>query len=697
MSDYEGLEYLQPGFDLTTLTVPRLRSILVSHDVNYPSAAKKGQLIQIFNEDLLPQSKRILAVRARARRTSMGIINATDSQETTTGSESTEETDEQEKVPLPVLRTSRRQSSARPRSEDIEREYPSRVTRSRSPTKRVPRPSTKHARASDNENSTDAELQRTARKSRRSATPGAASAAPSRKIKSEYSDEETGDSRRRESAFTYDNPFQSGSSPLSDSKPSGDRRRTVGISSTSRKITPANRRRTAGPKIDDGIYPPKAAVFTPPVTDYDDGLVDIDDNGVEASEEFTPEEQLEIEQEQSAKGVHALGPRRTRRPEGGFNLTGPIWVILITLLGGYAMWYRQEKVAVGYCGVGRNAIKRFPDGVEVPDWLQVLVEPECEPCPQHAYCSGHLHTDCEADFVLKSHPLSLGGIVPLPPTCEPDGDKVRRVKAVADRAVEELRERKAKYECGGLINEAGLPEPTIGIGAEELKKEVSKKRRKGMAAEEFEELWIGAIGEIEGRDEVISVSDGNGKILSTTSLARLPITCAFKRSFRNALARYRIQIGSLIFLASVILYIRQYLRSRAAVNSTVPKLVSLTLERLASQASLHAQDSDAFPENWISIGQLRDDVLRDQHSLAKREAVWTKVRKVVEMNSNVRSSQRESRSGEISRVWEWIGAVSGPASGERRKSGRASYGAYDTADESSDVPASKWQEGRPIY
>ena len=96
----------------------------------------------------------------------------------------------------------------------------------------------------------------------------------------------------------------------------------------------------------------------------------------------------------------------------------------------------------------------------------------------------------------------------MPPTCEPDGEKVRRVKAVADRAVEELRERRAKFECGDLTDSAGLPEATVEIDAEDLKKEVSKKRRKGMSEAEFEELWGGAIGEIQGRDEVVSGIDG---------------------------------------------------------------------------------------------------------------------------------------------------------------------------------------------
>jgi hypothetical protein len=131
----------------------------------------------------------------------------------------------------------------------------------------------------------------------------------------------------------------------------------------------------------------------------------------------------------------------------------------------------------------------------------------------------------------------------------------------------------------------------------------------------------------------------------------------------------------------------------------------MTLDRLAAQATLHVQDKEDYPESWISIGQLRDDVLREEHSLRKREALWNKVKKVVEMNANIRSSQRESRSGEISRVWEWIGAVGGIESGERRrKSGRVSWGVYD--DKSSPVSGNdggpemvqnKWQEPRPIY
>lgn len=96
----------------------------------------------------------------------------------------------------------------------------------------------------------------------------------------------------------------------------------------------------------------------------------------------------------------------------------------------------------------------------------------------------------------------------MPPTCEPDGEKVRRVKMVADKAIEELRERRAKFECGELVDEQGVPEPMVEIEEDVLKEDVSQKRSKKMGAAEFEELWIAAIGEIRGREEIESKVDG---------------------------------------------------------------------------------------------------------------------------------------------------------------------------------------------
>jgi hypothetical protein len=57
------------------------------------------------------------------------------------------------------------------------------------------------------------------------------------------------------------------------------------------------------------------------------------------------------------------------------------------------------------------------------------------------------------------------------------------------------------------------------------------------------------------------------------------------------------------------------------------------------------------------MAQLRDDVLRDEFSAPRRARLWEKVQKKVEANSNVRPMVRESATGDVGRVWEWVGAV----------------------------------------
>jgi hypothetical protein len=502
MSDTESLDYLQAGFDPASLTVPRLRSILVQHNISYPASSKKAQLIEIFNENVLPQSRKILTARSRAKRSSKGIVDVESSQESTPPAE------EPMLPPTTPRARSARRTPARTVPEESVDEAPM-----RSPRKKTVQANTKHPRASDTEAVGDPDdLRRVVRKTRRNEAPTPAKV----KVEAEESEDEALPAtispvkRAPEgSAFSYDNPFQSGSSPPSGPRsPSGEhRRRTLGPGSkeSPRRVTSStSRRRTDYPKAaaEQDIHPPTSSTFEIPVSKLS-GLKSVDDNGVEAGEEFTADEQMELVRERSLHGENALGPLRPKtKKQGGFSLAGPFWVIFLTILGGYAYWYRQEKLAVGYCGVGRPSRDIVSSKVDLPEWASVFAEPVCELCPQHAYCYQGLETRCEPDFILKPHPLSLGGLVPLPPTCEPDGEKVRRVKAVADRAVEELRERRAKFECEGLVDEQGVPDPNVEIEEEVLKEMVASKRRRGMGSSEFEELWASAIGEVTGREEV---------------------------------------------------------------------------------------------------------------------------------------------------------------------------------------------------
>lgn len=128
--------------------------------------------------------------------------------------------------------------------------------------------------------------------------------------------------------------------------------------------------------------------------------------------------------------------------------------------------------------------------------------------------------------------------------------------------------------------------------------------------------------------------------------------------------------------------------------------MATTLDRLATQAALHGRGDAA--EAWVSIGQLRDDILRDEFSVARREGIWKKVRAVVEMNANVRTSVREGRGGEVSRVWEWIGSVGllgeDAWSAGRKSNTRMSLVGPEMLEGGVGFPEGRnWDEGRPVY
>ena len=494
----DEMEYLTSSFDPSTLTVPRLRSILLSHDITYPASAKKPQLIQLFNEELKPRSRKILAARSRIRRTSKGITNMPSSQESTVDGD--DDSHSGSMLPPPIPDTPRRKPrmiSRQPSEDPGAGQTSYRISR---------KSSTKHPRPSDTETSETDVKRPLARKTRKSEIQPL--------IKREEPEDKPLRPTLEKSPFSDENPFQSGSSP---SAPNDNRRKSAGPGGDRRKST-SRRRKTEGVTLNssdrvpqqDGVTVPSSKMFD--LSGAQQRKVDrlkkpFDE--VEAGEDFTPEEQLELVKDRAANGgLDVLPARRNKRPRntpaGAIPRSAP-WMVIIALLSGYALWLRKEKVEVGYCGVGKTSDSIA--GVQIPDWASFL-QPQCEPCPQHAYCYENMDTRCEPNFVLTPHPLSLAGLVPLPPTCEPDGEKARKIKVVADKAVEELRERTAKSECGTLTDEQGKTVRTPEIDEQELKKQVAKRRRKDMSDREFDELWKGALGEIVGREEVVTKTDG---------------------------------------------------------------------------------------------------------------------------------------------------------------------------------------------
>lgn len=493
----DDMEYLQPSFDPSSVTMPRLRNVLMTHDIQYPASAKKTQLVDIFNQELKPKARKLLAARDKVRRTSKGITDMPSSQEGTVNGDSEERGS---MPPPPVPKVSEQRKSRKSAGRALDDTVSGSPSKARASSRGS---SSKHARQSDTETEPESPKRPAVRKTRKS------TATPELKL-DELGEDLPVRPPIRGGAFSDENPFQSGSSPLTEEA----NRRKSASTNIDRKKSSSHRRKTDGAlrndlqmKQHDGVSVPSSGTFEIPVSMLKRGETkDEPSDGIEAGEEFDPRAQDELALQRAANGEKdVLPPRRKQRSQksNAIPASAP-WAVLLTLLAGYATWYRQTKLVIGYCGVG-NPTKAM-SSIQLPEWANSF-QPECEPCPQHAICYESMETRCEEDFVLVSHPLSLGGLIPLPPICEPDGEKVRRVKVVADRAVEELRERKAQAECGTLKNVKPGDDPAQMV-ENELKSIVGRKRRKNMDTAEFEDLWKGALGELVGREEVVSSDDG---------------------------------------------------------------------------------------------------------------------------------------------------------------------------------------------
>ena len=475
--------YFEDGVDPNKILVPQLRSILLRHNVTYPASAKKPALVELFKEHVLPQAAQIQRAHARTKRSTRGIVDVPSSQASTT-------TDDAEDDTLPVAPPTVKRTSRRTTRAATEEEMEQPAPRGKTPSRTVP---TKHAREPD----ADADGQPAMRRSRKSTVPVPRNPA--------LDTEADG-----ESPFTQDNPFQSGSSPLGPNSNARDRRRkSMGFEHKEKRKSDASRRRTIQPKTeqqDDGVKVPSRKTFDAPAlrAKREELLApDVED----VSEDFTPEEQLDLVRARAQNGEMDILPPRRRKQHSkaagtakAFSLT-----LLTTFLAAFAGVWRQEKIAVGFCGIGRDDSTALA-GVDIPEFANALL-PQCEPCPPHATCHSELRVTCDSDFVKKDHPLSLGGLVPLPPTCEADTDKTRKVNVVANQAVQILRKRRAQYECGEPDAE-GKVVKSPEVSVDDIKQDILAMKTKAMSNEEFEDLFAKAIGETAMREEVVEGVEG---------------------------------------------------------------------------------------------------------------------------------------------------------------------------------------------
>ncbi|KAF9169424.1 inner nuclear membrane protein enriched at telomere/subtelomere region [Mortierella sp. AD010] len=103
------------------------------------------------------------------------------------------------------------------------------------------------------------------------------------------------------------------------------------------------------------------------------------------------------------------------------------------------------------------------------------------------------------------------------------------------------------------------------------------------------------------------------------------------------------------------LLIRRHVLRRREEERVIHSLVDNVLSKLADQSHYHYIDPVLCLDPYLPQIHLRDALLTNAQTPAKRQELWDKVSAIVDRNANVRVSAQEVR-GEIHRVWEWVGA-----------------------------------------
>ncbi|KAF9133351.1 inner nuclear membrane protein enriched at telomere/subtelomere region [Mortierella sp. 14UC] len=349
---------------------------------------------------------------------------------------------------------------------------------------------------------------------------------------------------------------------------------------------------------------------------------------------------------------------RSRSGHDGPNL-GPLKFILLMALLSFGLWYRQTRINIGYCTPSTFIpTPASNESLTTKQWLVKWIYPTCIQCPDHATCAlSNSDPLCPPEYILRPHPQSFSGLVPLAPNCVLNKAQEYQSLQVADAAEDMLHKRAGEEECRSSIH----PQPSAELLARqrfsvhELRKEIESLKDASVTQEEFDQYWSLALSELYRRTSTIIIEQGIGeRYLRSVKPAR-PFFCRVRQGALGWIERFKEILLALMTLGVGGLLMRKYILRRREEARAVHSLVEEVLGKLSEQADAHDIDPFHFSHPFVPQIHLRDVLLAHIHSPVRRQEIWGKVSVIVDRNANVRVSAEEVH-GEIYRVWQWIGA-----------------------------------------
>ncbi|KAF9185251.1 inner nuclear membrane protein enriched at telomere/subtelomere region [Haplosporangium sp. Z 11] len=622
MPPADTIHYLHPDFDPWTIKMDQIREILIQHHVKPPTGSvRKQQLVDLFNEHIRPQVPEL------------------------SDSERAIDADVDQAEHASTSRTRQRQTKGAVETEAEAEQSPNKPKVKRSNSRVSTKAAKKDVEPKDSESPRGRRPRKSGLLSEDDSEP---SPSKPRRVKRESS----GGVRARSKNFSDENPFQSGGesdrgrgrSKARDGP--GYRTRSRSRQSTQR-IARDNHTTTVRDRISKAPQQPAFSEFmhTPPPP-----AVTAEPKSSQSTSAASRTRKLSVSDLPPPKPLHlssTLSDTRDFKEILRRNMVS-IGVVVGAILMAYGVWYRQTRFDIGFCTENEPSSSG--------GWLY----PSCIPCPDYATClSPHEDPICPPEYLLKPQLLSFGNMLPLTPVCVLNKAKEYQSLQVADAAEKLVHIHAGNVECSILGTPTAKDSVEYrarrGISTNELRSQLEQLKDASVSEEDFSHYWDRALRELRQRtDKVIFELGLAGEERIRSLRPRKSLSCRFRQALVGWIIKFRPFLFVLIMSIVGGLGIRAYITRRRRDAKTISGLVQNVLTKLSDQAHYHYIDPVVYSEPFLPQTHLRDALLLNIHTAARRQAIWDKVQDIVERNSNVRTSSQEVR-GELHKVWEWVG------------------------------------------
>jgi len=188
------------------------------------------------------------------------------------------------------------------------------------------------------------------------------------------------------------------------------------------------------------------------------------------------------------------------------------------------------------------------------------------------------------------------------------------------------------------------------------------------------------VDQLKKYGRIISGFDSEGHMYLGSDHEEMSWNCRSTVAIRQGWAEWRKTVIASAGFALSLLYMKGQIAARKSEDRRVAELVQIALDYLRNQELAHHTDPVSNPHPFLSSTQLRDAILMDEHSVAKRRRFWGRVERVVEGNANVQTNMEEIHGDEV-RVWHWVGSSGLMSPAAKRVQAQSPDTSYDTSSQ----------------